>query len=423
MPKIWGEAEIMTMRRWQKWLMILTIGCLLTIGTVQLTNDARALGFKDVHGHWAEQTIGQMMDQGLLDGFPDETFRPDEKVTADQFVKIVLLAYTDKFPNGERKWKGSFVQALSASNQNILGQDYRDFTFKPSTTGYWAKPYLDLASDLHFISKGQFSDYKAALKREDVAEILYYLMKETEYLEDETYSLGAAAHFGDLQSATSRGQKFIGEAVAKGLMEGYPNGYFGVGQYVTRAEALEIISRLQNKAKRIVVKNENGTLLKVVPTKDGSYKKIVFPDQRMLDAYGVMESAGKLRGTNYDLEETTLRLFKDAAAKALAKNGATAEARNSNEVSLWLDPQFATYGVTVRLEDGALARNTESIRTFTDFLFGYDADIFNRLFTDACNRAAAKGVLETTTTSIGSYSVETRLEWDGKTIIFSIIHT
>ncbi|OCT15940.1 hypothetical protein A8709_09980 [Paenibacillus pectinilyticus] len=421
MPKIREEAENMTMIRLNKWLVIATMSCLFLIGSLQ--SKSEAAGFTDIRGHWAEQTINQMVQQGLLDGFPDGTFRPDETVTADQFVKIVLLAFTDKFPNGERKWKTSFLQTLSASNQNILQQDYRDFTFKPNTVGYWAKPYLDLASDLHFISKGQFGDYKASLKREDVAEILYYLLKETEYLEDETYSLALASQFGDLQSATSRQQKFIGESMTKGLMEGYPNGYFGVGKYVTRAEALEIISRLQTKSKRIVVKNDKEAFVKVVPTKDGSYKKLVFPDQRMLQAYEVMEEAGKLRGTNYDLEETTLRLFRDADAKGQAKNGATVEARNSNEASLWLDPQFVTYGVTVRLEDGVLARNTESIRKFTDFLFGYDADIFYRQFSDACARAAAKGVLETTTTQIGSYSVETRLESDGKTIIFSIIHS
>lgn len=409
------------MKRWNKWLTIATIGGLLTIGS--LHSSAEAAGFKDIHGHWAEQTVVQMVQQGLLDGFPDGTFRPDETVTADQFVKIVLLAFTDKFPNGERKWKPSFLQTLSASNLNILQQDYRDFTFKPNTVGYWAKPYLDLASDLHFISKGQFTDYKASLKREDVAEILYYLLKETEYLEDETYSLQAASQFGDLQSATSRQQKFIGEAMTKGIMEGYPNGYFGVGQYVTRAEALQIIARLQTKSKRLTVKNDNDAFIKIVPTKDGSYKKLVFPDQRMLQAYEVMEEAGKLRGTNYDLEETTMRLYRDAAAKEQAKNGATEAARNSNEASLWLDPQFATYGVTVRLDDGTLARNAESIRKFTDFLFGYDADIFNRQFTDACAQAAAKGVLETKTTQIGNYSVETRLESDGKTIIFSIIHS
>lgn len=404
----------------KKWIAIAVVCCVMTIGVGQTRSEAASLS--DIRGHWAEQTITQMAQQGLLDGFPDGTFRPDDAVTADQFVKIVLLAFTDKFPNGERNWKSSFLQALSAGNQSILKQDYRDFTFKPSTVGYWAKPYLDLASDLHFISKGQFTDYKAKLKREDVAEILYYLLKETEYLEDEVYSLKAASQFGDLQSATSRQQKFIGEAMTKGIMEGYPNGYFGVGRDVTRAEALQIIIRLQTKSKRISVKNEGDSFIKVVPTKDGSYKKLIFPDQRMLDAYSIMEDAGKLRGTNYDLEETTLRLFRDADAKALAVNGATASIRNSNEASLWLDPQFLTYGVTVRLEDGTLARNMESIRKFTDFLFGYDADIFYRHFTDACERAAAKGVLETTTKQIGSFSVETRLEPDGKTIIFSIIH-
>ncbi|MBD0382447.1 S-layer homology domain-containing protein [Paenibacillus sedimenti] len=406
--------------RLKKWVAAAAICCVMSIGVVQ--GKIEAAGFKDIKSHWAEQTITQMAQQGLLDGFPDGMFRPDDTVTADQFVKIVLLAYTDMYPNGERKWKPAFLQALSGSNRSILQQDYRDFTFKPSTVGYWAKPYLDLASDLHFISKGQFTDYKANLKREDVAEILYYLLKETEYLEDEVYSLKTASHFGDFQSATARQQKFIGESMTKGIMEGYPNGYFGVGRFVTRAEALQIIARLQDKTKRIDVGSSADSFIKVVPTKDGSYKKLVFPDGRMLQAYEVMEEAGKLRGTNYDLEETTLRLFRDADAKNRAMSGNTAAVRYSNEASLWLDPQFATYGVTVRLEDGTLARNEESIRKFTDFLFGYDAETFYRQFRDTYAQVSKTGVWETSTKQIGDYSVETRLEPDGKTLIFSIIH-
>ncbi|WP_282935274.1 S-layer homology domain-containing protein [Paenibacillus sp. RC67] len=377
--------------------------------------------FQDVKGHWAEKTITRLVDEGILDGFPDGTFRPNDSVTADQFIKMLLLSYTQLYPNGERKWTNDFTQSLSAMNRNILQQDYRTFDFKPSTVGYWAKPYIDLASDLQFISKSQFPDFKAKLKREQVAEVIYYTAKETEYLENEQYSLAAAAVMGDLQSAKPREQKFVAEAFAKGIMEGYPNGYFGIGREVTRAEALTILERIVHKDKRISVKAVDSGLEKIVPTKDGSYKKLIFPNQKMLKAYDVLQEAAKRRGTNYDLEETTLRLYKDADTKAKDLNIASTIAQSGEEVSLWLEPEYKTYGVTVHVQEGMLARNQEAIKTFTNYLFSVDALAFDDLFLQVYNQVVLGKAVETRTVKIGTYAVEIHVESDGQTIVFSIL--
>ncbi|MFC6456201.1 S-layer homology domain-containing protein [Paenibacillus vulneris] len=377
--------------------------------------------FQDVKGHWAEQTITRLVDEGILDGFPDGTFRPNDPVTADQFIKMLLLSYTQVYPNGERKWTNEFTQSLSAGNRNILQQDYRNFDFKPNTVGYWAKPYIDLASDLQFISKSQFPDFKAKLKREQVAEVIYYTAKETEYLENEQYSMAAAAVMGDLQSAKPREQRFVAEAYAKGIMEGYPNGYFGIGREVTRAEALTILERIVHKDKRISVKTADNSLEKIVPAKDGSYKKLIFPDQKMLKAYDVLQEAAKRRGTNYDLEETTLKLYKDAEAKAKDLSKSSASAVSGEEVSLWLEPEYKTYGVTVHVQEGMLARNQEAIKTFTNYLFSFDAMAFDDLFLQVYNQVVLGQAVETHTVQVGAYAVEVHVESDGETIVFSIL--
>ncbi|WP_409345714.1 S-layer homology domain-containing protein [Paenibacillus sp. MBLB4367] len=377
--------------------------------------------FSDIKGHWAEQTIYRLSDEGILDGFPDGTFRPDEPVAADQFVKILLLSFTQQFPNGERRWTNEFVQSLSPANRNVLEQDFRDFSFKPSTVGYWAKPYIDLAGGLNLIGKNQFPDFKAKLKREDVAEIVYYTVKETEYLEDETFSLNAASVIGDLQSATARQQKFIAETFAKGIMEGYPNGYFGVSRVVTRAESLAILERIVDKSKRISAKNGvSGQYDRIVPTKDGSYKKLMFPSETMYRAYDVMQQAGKLRGTNFDLEETTLRLFKDAETKAKFLKR-TAGDGPYEEAAIWLEPAYRTYGITVRLQEGMLARNEEALRTFVNFLFASDAATFQKHFANVYGTLQNGKAVENGTVQIGKFSVETDVAPDGQSVVFSIV--
>ncbi|UVI30793.1 S-layer homology domain-containing protein [Paenibacillus spongiae] len=225
---------------------------------------AQVRTFKDINGHWAEKTIVRMVERGILDGYPDGSFRPEAPVKVDEFIKMLILSYTDLHQNGERSWNAPFLASLSSENQTILKQDYRYFTFKPSTTGYWAKPYIDVSSDLHFLNKSRFTDYQADMTRENVAEVLYYTLQETEFLEDAPFSLSVAGAYGDLMSATEREQRFIAEVLVKGIMQGYPNGYFGVGDPVTRSEALVILNRLTDKLQRIPVKASPDKLQRTV---------------------------------------------------------------------------------------------------------------------------------------------------------------
>jgi hypothetical protein len=417
------------MNRLKKVLLVLALtACAYTVqgaGGTALAATATATAvqarFSDTQGHWAEGTINRLVDQGILDGYPDGTFRPNEPVTADQFLKVLLLSFTEKHQNGERSWKESFVSSLSPSNQSILRQDYRGFSFAPGTIGYWAKPFIDLAGDLHLMDPSEFPDFKQKLNREQVAELLYYALKETEFLEDEDYSKRLSSTIGDLRSANGRQQKFIAESFAKGIMEGYPNGYFGVGVTVTRAESLTIVERLTDKSKRIL---QNGLAAEqfsvVVPTKDGSYKRLLFPNEAMKQAYAVMEEAGKLRGTNYDLEETTLRLFKDADTKVKALSPSAGPRETWNEASLWLEPKYDTYGITLRMQEGALARNREPIKLFVNRIFGYDAAKFDDWFGAMYGKMDTKRPFEAQSISIGNYTVEASSP-DNLALVFSIV--
>lgn len=106
-----------------------------------------------------------------------------------------------------------------------MKQDYRYFTFTPSTVGYWAKEFIDIASDLHFLNKSRYADFQADMNRENVAEVIYYTLQETEFLEDSQFGQKMAQAYGDINGATDREQRFIAESLVKGIMEGFPNGF------------------------------------------------------------------------------------------------------------------------------------------------------------------------------------------------------
>lgn len=382
--------------------------------------------FKDIRGHWALEEIESMVAQGILNGYPDGTFRPNEPVQVDQFIKMLILSYSEQHPNLERTWRASFLESLSEENRTILKQDYRYFDFKPAMTGYWAKPYIDVASDLNFLNKSRYSDFQTGMTRENVAEVLYYTLQETEFLEDEQFSRTVAASYGDLTSASDRQQKFIAESLIKGIMQGYPDGNFGVGRTVSRAEALVILNRLTDKTKRIPIQPEEGKLQRLVPTAGGGQRIVAFPDKRMWDAYDTLRKAGQLRGTNYDLFDTTLRLFKDEKEKAAVQQATAAGGAGpsggtaAEEAAIWLDPTYNTYGITVRLREGTLARNSESIELFANQLFTYDAIAFRRWFDAICAEVEAGRPLADKQATLGDFSVSVLVDNNAKTVVFSI---
>lgn len=44
----------------------------------------------DIKGHWAEKDIVKLLETGILTGFPDGTFRPNDPLTRGQFASILM---------------------------------------------------------------------------------------------------------------------------------------------------------------------------------------------------------------------------------------------------------------------------------------------------------------------------------------------
>jgi len=49
-------------------------------------------GFSDISGHWAEANIINAVKVGYINGYPDGSFKPDDKVTRAEFTKMVVTA-------------------------------------------------------------------------------------------------------------------------------------------------------------------------------------------------------------------------------------------------------------------------------------------------------------------------------------------
>ena len=122
-------------------IMILLITVLLNATTVF------GAKFSDTEGHWAEKVVDEMATKGILNGFEDGTFKPNDSVTREQFAKILVESL-------ELKEKNSSVEFLDVENER------------------WSKSYIETASKYltGYTNNGKYYFRPAeATVREDVA--------------------------------------------------------------------------------------------------------------------------------------------------------------------------------------------------------------------------------------------------------------
>lgn len=93
---------------------------------------------RDIAGHWARDAISQLMDAGIVRGYDDGTFRPDNAVTRAEFVTMLARATgADLTGPGSSDFsdvRGGdwFAPAVALAVQNNWVTGYPDGSFRPA---------------------------------------------------------------------------------------------------------------------------------------------------------------------------------------------------------------------------------------------------------------------------------------------------
>lgn len=103
-----------------------------------IMSSAQALTlFQDVEGHENELAIKDLQERGIISGYPDGTFKPDQTLNRAELIKILvggtgiqplLQDYKSCFPDVQFEWFAPYV--CYAKNKGWV-QGYPDGTFKP----------------------------------------------------------------------------------------------------------------------------------------------------------------------------------------------------------------------------------------------------------------------------------------------------
>ena len=89
----------------------------------------------DINGHWAQKTIEELVATGAISGYPDGTFKPDQTITRAEFATILVKAWeldSDSgkvFADTSKHWAKDSI-AIAAAHGIVQG--YSDSTFGPN---------------------------------------------------------------------------------------------------------------------------------------------------------------------------------------------------------------------------------------------------------------------------------------------------
>ncbi len=212
--------------------LLFLLTCILIISLVPLaSNAATTKSFSDVaEKHWAHDNIASLVDKGIINGYPDGNFRPNNNLTYGEFIKMVAQTYSD-----------------NSSIKTKSGVD-------------WAVPYYTFLLDKEVFTEEQISKSKLTSKipRSDMALIVSNALS-SEKPELSTDKLKSQiADYNDLGKYSDQ----IVRAYGLGIITGYPNGLFRPDYSLTRAESAAVVMRIIDKNVRLYP--EEGTKKKTL---------------------------------------------------------------------------------------------------------------------------------------------------------------
>lgn len=166
--------------------------------------------FTDIKGHWAEASIRELVTLGAVNGYPDNTFKPENSITRAEFVTIIVKAFhlkvqdSKSFADTSNHW--AYREIATAAAHGVVN-GYDDNTFGPD--------------DL--------------ITREQMATIVTRAAQIN--LADNPVS------FTDGSDISDWARTALATAAAKGLITGYEDGTVKPKTNSTRAEAVTVILR------------------------------------------------------------------------------------------------------------------------------------------------------------------------------------
>lgn len=185
----------------------------LAMMTLSTSFGLTAYAQTDLTGHWAENTIIRWQNEGLVNGYADGNFKPDDTLTRAEFVSIINKAFgftemgtTDFYDVAKSDW---CYEAVSIATQQGYISGMPDGNFKPDDT----------------LTRAQ-------------ASVIGYLLANKP-------TGGSIEQFKDIDVIADWSKEAIASMCGQGYLSGMTDGTFSPNTDLTRAQAISFLDRIR----------------------------------------------------------------------------------------------------------------------------------------------------------------------------------
>lgn len=171
--------------------------------------------FNDTEGHWAEETINSFTNQGYINGYEDNTFRPNASMTRAEFVKVVNRVF-------------GFNEKGTVTFNDVKSSDW----FYDEIAIAQKAGYINGKSETTFAPQDKIT-------RQEVAVILTNIKnnKDTNY--------DKINQFTDGYKTSEWAKSSVEGAIEAGYLSGDDKGLLNPTSNITRAEVVTMLSRVE----------------------------------------------------------------------------------------------------------------------------------------------------------------------------------
>ena len=204
----------------------------LSAVTLVSCGSALAANYSDVNqSAWYSSYVNKISELNAFSGYEDGTFRPDNQITQEEFIKTVVCLIC-----GE----------LNESNAPTVKNTWN------SKWSSWAIPYLDKAFELGLITE-QDTMFKLVGIPCNRGEMAKVITRAVEYLKEDSVADTSTyiTKLKDYNRMKEEYKPYVLQAYAKGILSGYDDGTFRDDGLLTRAEASSVLVRLIDKNERV----------------------------------------------------------------------------------------------------------------------------------------------------------------------------
>jgi hypothetical protein len=183
--------------------------------TTEATTENTTAVFSDISGHWAESYIKTAFEKGILNGYNDGTFKPNNSVTRAEFIKILYTIF--------------------GNDENA---DKNDISFADVNGNEWYCKYVKWGVANGLISGYNDNTFRANnnITREEAAVVLSKCANLTANSEK--------VKIVDADSVSSWAKDSVNKVIDSGIMRGDTNGCFNPKKSLTRAETAVLANKL-----------------------------------------------------------------------------------------------------------------------------------------------------------------------------------